>query len=161
MTIVEAVKTLFARLLYSVVIPAGIIVAALYIFNSLGDITYLTASVLAFAVGFFAIYLVFKYWISVEAGQETPEQQMTRFMIVFVINVALNTELVYLLVTYAYVPLLTAQAMAAVIVAYESYYAYRSLVFNARKRETVAESAGSNAVTPEYADKVRSDAPQA
>lgn len=145
----STIKKLFSRLLYSVIIPAGIIVSSLYIFNSLGEVTYLTASILAFAVGFFAIYLVFKYWIDIDVKHETPQQQMTRYMIVFIINVGINTEIVYFLVTYAYVPLLVAQAVAAVIVAYESFYAYRSLVFRANKNATIAEELAANQSTPE------------
>lgn len=152
------VKGLFARLLSSVAIPAGIIVGSLYIFNSLGNVEYLFASILAFAIGFFAIYLIFKYWINADLKHETPEQQMTRFMIVFVINVGINTEIVYLFVTYLSVPLLTAQSVAAVIVAYESFYAYRSLVFHANKRSVAEQLAEAGAiVTPEVAHALPSE----
>jgi putative flippase GtrA len=98
------------------------------------------ASIMAFTIGFYAIHLVFKYWIDVNTDHETPEQQMTRYMVIFVVNLAINTEIVYLLVTYMYVSVLNAQIVAATIVAYESYYAYRSLVFKTnQKRKTVAE----------------------
>jgi hypothetical protein len=40
---------------------------------------------------------------------------------------AINTVIVYLLVSGAGVPILTAQTVAAVVIAYESYYAYQSL----------------------------------
>ena len=139
------VKTLFARLLYSVAIPAGIIVACVYIFNSLGNIVFLMATILAFAIGFFSIYLVFKYWITPQDEPESPQQQMARFMIVFVVNLGINTEIVYFLVTYAEVPVLVAQTVAGVIVAYESFYAYRSLVFYTERKRTVAEEYSRNA----------------
>ncbi len=135
----DTARRLFARLLSSVVLPTSIIVVSLYIFHTLGEVHYLVASLMAFSVGCFSIYLVFKYWINTDIKNETPEQQMTRFMVVFTINVAINAEIVYLLVTHVGVPLLTAQAVAAVIVAYESYYAYRSLVFRNTPKKTVGE----------------------
>jgi|GEM_PF-2889170 len=139
----RAFKKLVNRLLSSVAMPVGIIVGSFYIFNSLGSIHYLAATVLAFGIGFFAIYLVFKYWINVDIANDTPEQQLTRSAVVFIVNLAIFTQLVYFLVTYAYMPLLTAQAVAAVVVAYESFYAYRSLVFRmGKKRKTVAQVLG-------------------
>src|SRR6185369_2406370 len=113
-----AIKTLFARLLYSVLIPAGIIVACIYIFNSIGDIWFILASVFAFAIGAFAIYLVFKYWIDPTEESETPQQQMARFMIIFIVNLGINTEIVYFMVEYLNVPVLAAQTVAAVVIAY-------------------------------------------
>ncbi len=141
------IQSLFSRLVSSVLLPTGIIVTSLYIFHSLGRVHYLAASVMAFCIGCFSIYLAFKYWINTDIKNETPEQQMVRYMTVFTINVAINAEIVYILVTHVGVPLLTAQAVAAVIVAYESYYAYRSLVFRTHRRRTVAEV---------YADQTRS-----
>src|SRR6185437_6610689 len=99
---------------------------SVYIFSSYGNLSFLTSSVLAFVVGYYAIYLIFKYWIDIDAKHETPQQQMIRYLIIFFVNIALNTEIVYLLVTYAYVSLLSAQTIAAVLLAYESFYAYRS-----------------------------------
>jgi len=128
MSFAEAVEKLFLRLVLSVVIPAGIIVLCLYIFNSLADVKYLPASGLAFGVGFFVIYLVFKYLIRPDTAQN-DRQRLKRYFIIFTIGLVLNTEIVYLLVTYAGVPLLTAQTIAAVVIAYESYYAYLSLLY--------------------------------
>jgi hypothetical protein len=126
--------SLFKRLLYSVVVPSGIIVVSVYIFNSYGNFSFLSASIMAFVVGYYAIYLIFKYWIDIDVKRETPQQQQIRYLIVFFVNIALNTEIVYVLITYAYVPLIAAQTIAAVIIAYESFYAYRSFVFYANQR---------------------------
>lgn len=143
----RAFKKLVNRLLSSVAMPVGIMVGSFYIFNSLGSMHYLAATVLAFGIGYFAIYLVFKYWINVDINNETPEQQLTRYSVVFIVNLAIFTQIVYFLVTYAYMSLLTAQAVAAVIVAYESFYAYRSLVFRVgKKKKTVGQMMGKSVV---------------
>ncbi len=144
----SVVKSLFSRLLYSVALPAGIIVACVYIFYSIGDVWFILATVFAFAIGSFTIYLVFKYWIDATEEQETPQQQMARFMIIFVVNLGINTEIVYFMVTYLGIDVLVAQTVAAVIVAYESYYAYRSLVFYVNTKKTVAETLRGDTPAP-------------
>jgi putative flippase GtrA len=136
----DVAKTLFSRLLYSVALPAGIIIACVYVFNSIGDLWFIFATIGAFAIGAFAIYLVFKYWIEPTDEEETPRQQMARFMIIFMVNLGINTEIVYFMVTYLGVTVIVAQTVAAVIIAYESYYAYRSLVFYVHKKETVVDA---------------------
>ncbi len=147
----NALKKLLQRLLGSVVLPAGIVVGSFHIFNSLGEFSFVVAVVLAFCIGSYAIYLVFKYWINVEVGRETPEQQLTRYSVIFIVNLAIYTQLVFALVNYAYMPAITAQAISAVIVAYLSFYAYRSLVFRERKnKKTVAQVIGkASAANPE------------
>src|SRR5258708_6912621 len=102
----EMVKKLFARIIFTVLLPAAIIVACVYIFNFLANFMFLVATVCAFGVGSFAMYLVFKYWVSTDVDQESPQQQMMRYLIIFTINIGINTEIVYFLVTYAGVPLL-------------------------------------------------------
>lgn len=142
----NALRKLLQRLLGSVVLPAGIVVGSFYIFNSMGQFNIIVAVVLAFCIGSYAIYLIFKYWINVEVGRETPEQQLTRYSIIFIVNLAIYTQLVYFLVTYTFTPLITSQAIAALIVAYLSFYAYRSLVFRERKqKKTVAQVIGKSA----------------
>jgi putative flippase GtrA len=152
----SGVQKLFSRLLYSVFLPTGIIVVSFYIFNSLGDMTFLTASVLAFAIGAYSIHLIFKYWVSTEQEDDDPQQQMMRFMIVFIVNAAINAEIVYLMVTYLEIDLLIAQTVAAVIIAYESYYAYRSLVFRAARRRTVGQELSQGKAAPEHRDRMLS-----
>jgi hypothetical protein len=141
----EGIRALFARLFYSVAIPAAIIVGCVYIFNSLGNVIFLGATIFAFAIGFFAIYLVFKYWINPEEDHETPHQQLARFMIVFIVTLGINTEIVYFMVSYFEISLLVAQTVSAVVLAYISFYAYRSLVFYSNHRRTVAEEMRANA----------------
>jgi putative flippase GtrA len=132
----EVVQKLFVRIMFSVVLPAATIVLCLYILNSIADIKYLPASGLAFAVGFYVIYLVFKYFVNPDVNKEA-HIQLKRYGIVFIVNLVINVEIIYLLVNYASVPLLTAQTVAAVIIGYESYYAYRSLMNRAQKKLVV------------------------
>ena len=134
MTLQKTLETLFVRLVFSVAVPAAIIVGCLYVFNSLADLKYLPSSIFAFGVGFFAIYLVFKYWIAPDATHGSPYQRARRYLVIFILNLAINTEIVYLLVTYLNVPILTAQTVAAVVIAYESYYAYLSLLYRSHKK---------------------------
>jgi putative flippase GtrA len=153
MAMMDAVRGLVTRLLFSVFIPASLIVASLYIFNSLGEWPILVATVVAFAIGYFIVYLAFRYWIDTSTDHDTPQQQMMRFMIVFVITIAINTEMVYLTVTYTPIDLLTAQTVAAVAVAYMSFFAYRSLVFKVQqKKTTVTEEMAGNADKAAAAD---------
>ncbi len=138
MSLGATIRSVLFRIIFSVILPAGIIVGTLYIFNSLGDIKYLPASALAFGVGFYVIFLVFKYWLKPESIDDRS-QSLGRYLIVFCVNLAINVEAVYILVSYMGVPLLTAQTVAAVVVAYESYYAYLSLMHKAHKEEVVIQ----------------------
>lgn len=94
-----AVRSLFSRLLSSVALPVGLIAASFYTFYYINKLPYLIATVLAFAVGSFSIYMVFKYWIDVAEERETPEQQRMRYMIVFIVNLAIFGEIVFFLTT--------------------------------------------------------------
>lgn len=132
----ETIQKLFARLIFSVAVPAAITVLCLYILNSMADVKYLPASGMAFGVGFFIIYLMFKYWLKPDSSKESLKQ-LTHFIIIFIVNLVINIEIVYLLVTHAGVPLLTAQTVAAVVIAYESYYAYLSLLYREKKQAIV------------------------
>ncbi len=136
MSLEDTIWKLFVRIIFSVVVPAGMIVLCLYIFNSLADIKYIPASGLAFGVGFFIIYLMFKYWLKPDATKESSGQ-LWHFLVVFVINLAINIEIVYLLVSQIGVPILTAQTVAAVVIAYESYYAYLSLLYRESKKVVI------------------------
>ncbi|HEV8666470.1 MAG TPA: GtrA family protein [Candidatus Paceibacterota bacterium] len=135
-TLLETIERLAYRIVFSVVSPTIIILISLYIFNAKADVRYLPASGLAFGIGFFFIYLAFKYLIKPDPSKKALPS-MRNYIIVFIINLAINTEIVYLLVSHAGVPLLTAQTVAAVVIAYESYYAYQSLANRGTKKAVV------------------------
>ncbi len=132
MSFVKTILDLLDRLVLSVMVPTGVIVLCLYIFRTFGDMQYLPASALAFGIGFYVIYLVFKYWVKPDP-KKVSSKNLWHFLIVFGVNLVINIEIVYLLVSHVGVPLLTAQAVAAVVIAYESYYAYQSLLYRAKQ----------------------------
>lgn len=100
---------------------------------------YLTGSIIAVSCSTVVGFVLQKYWTF---GERTHERVHTQFMLYIVValaNIGLNTFIVYLLAGKLGVYYLVAQAVAAALVAFWSFFVYRSIIFASAD----ASSAGS------------------
>lgn len=104
-------------------------IALLFLFTNEFGFWYLTSSVIAFTGALFVSFLMQKYWTfrSSEHGAVVTEAWMT--IILALINLILNTVLMYIFVELVHVYYLLAQVLAAGIIAIETYFVYKNIIF--------------------------------
>jgi len=105
-------------------------ISALYFFNSVLSIWYVTATVLAFCVGFVVSFSMQKFWTFKNMEIDHVKQQASVYLVIVLFNLLLNTALVYLLVENFDLMPVVAQLIASALIACESFFAYRILVFS-------------------------------
>jgi dolichol-phosphate mannosyltransferase len=105
---------------------------ALFLLVHFGHIHYLQASVLAFAMSVAVSFTMQKFWTFRDTPLHDVHTQFARYLVVILVNLLLNTTLVYLLVEKAGMWYLIAQGIATIIVAVLGYFGYRHFVFRDR-----------------------------
>lgn len=92
-------------------------------------VSYLTCSVVAFVAALFVGFILQKYWTFDGALSRQTHVQFLSYTILALTNLAVNTLIVYLLVEYAHMYPLLAQAIGAGSVAFVSYVLYQRYIF--------------------------------
>ena len=100
------------------------------------DIHYLSASILAFVVSIAISFAMQKFWTFRDNIVHDIHTQFTRYLVVILFSLLLNTVLVYLLVEKVHVWYLLAQVIATVIIAITNFFCYKHFVFRARTMQT-------------------------
>ncbi|MEK7169916.1 MAG: GtrA family protein [Patescibacteria group bacterium] len=104
----------------------------LYIFTDFFLIHYLWSAIWAFIVSFFVSFLLQKFWTFQNTETDRMHVQMTVYFLVAVANLALNTLLMYLFVDYFHIWYVLAQVLASGLIACESFFISRHIVFKRR-----------------------------
>lgn len=110
----------------------GTDLALLYVFTDVFDIWYLTSAVVAFILAFFVSFTLMKFWTFGDSSREGMHTQMGAYFLVAVINLVLNTLLVYVFVETAGLHYLLAQVVASLLIAVESFFVYQRFIFRNR-----------------------------
>ena len=138
-TLYDAAEALLGERLFKLVryLTSGATAAAsnlfaLFLLVHFGNVHYLKASVLAFAMSVVVSFTMQKFWTFHDNPVHDVHAQFARYLVVILANLALNTALVYLLVEKANVWYLAAQFIATVVIAAAGYVAYRHFVFRDR-----------------------------
>ena len=118
-----------ARFGVSGVVALGTNIAILYSFLYAG-LWYLAASIIAFLAGFIVSFTLQKFWTFRDHSTDNIHAQAARYFLIVLVNLGLNTILVYLLVEKVHLRPVIAQVIAALVIAVEGFFAYRLLVFN-------------------------------
>lgn len=90
---------------------------------------YVPASAFAFLVAFGVSFTLQKFWTFGDDRTHLLRRQAIIYFCIVLCNLVINTALVYAFVEYLRFMPLIAQALASLIVAFESFFAYRFLVF--------------------------------
>ncbi|KND49539.1 MAG: Glycosyl transferase, family 2 [Parcubacteria bacterium C7867-008] len=104
-------------------------VTVLYLLTDISHVWYLISSIVAFATSGIANFLLHKYWTFNYKHQKSTAIQVPLHLLVASINLVLNTGIVFLLVHYLGVWYILAQAIAALIIAVESFLVLSRFIF--------------------------------
>lgn len=107
---------------------------ALHIFVKCFSMWYVLAAILAFLIAFGVSFTLQKFWTFKDVSKKVTSQ-VTVYFIVSVINLGINTLLMYIFVDYVHVHYLLSQIIASGILAISSYFIYSSFIFFEIKKE--------------------------
>ena len=122
------VKILF-RFGVTGILATSVSLLVLYVLADKVGIWYVYAATVAFLIGFCVSFLLQKFWTFRNTRTDIAGIQAIMYLIILAFNLGLNACLVYALVEWAHLSHLIAQAVSALLIAGESFFAYRFLVF--------------------------------
>ncbi len=100
-------------------------IALLYGLTEYGSVWYLASSGLAFTGSFVVSFMLQKYWAFRNDTREKIKSQLPLHLLVAFINLLINLALVYAFVDVAGMWYVFAQICAAIIISFESFFAFR------------------------------------
>ncbi|MBI4779111.1 GtrA family protein [Candidatus Falkowbacteria bacterium] len=104
--------------------------ALLYFFTDILGIWYLISASLAFTMAFFVSFFLQKFWTFRDGDKEAMYKQMRIYLAVALANLTLNAALMYILVDGLKIWYMLAQFVVSGLIACESYFVYKFLIFN-------------------------------
>jgi putative flippase GtrA len=113
------------RFIVSGGLAAVVNIAMLYILTEYAGIWYVISAALAFITAFFVSFALQKYWAFRNRRMQGTQTQLMLHLLTAVINLCLNVLLIYVIVEYAGVWYILAQIIAAIVIAFESFFAFR------------------------------------
>ncbi|MDO8564829.1 MAG: GtrA family protein [bacterium] len=116
---------------------AIVLLGSLYVLTDLLHIYYLVSSVLAFVASFVVSFTLQKFWTFQDHSMERVHVQASISFIIAVINLGLNTFLLYFLVEHVGMWYMAAQVLIGAVLAFESFFILKFIIF--RRRETDAK----------------------
>ena len=110
--------------------------ALLYVLKDIFDLWYITASIIGFVGAFGVSFSLQKFWTFGERSFASLHIQVGLSLIVALSNLLLNTFIMYILVDHLNVYYLFAQTIASAIIACESFFVYKYIIFVSRAEKT-------------------------
>lgn len=101
----------------------------LYLLTEYGKLHYLQSAVISFICAFFVSFLLQKFWTFRDARKEVIHWQMMGFLGSSLVNLFLNTTIIFILVEYFHVWYLIAAFIAGILLAVASFFVYRHVIF--------------------------------
>ena len=101
----------------------------LFLLTHVFGIWYLLSSIIAFLLAFVVSFYLQKHMTFEDHSSDGLHKQMTLYLFVALINLAINTALMYFFVDIVGIWYMFAQVLAAGLVAVESFFVYRAFIF--------------------------------
>ena len=101
----------------------------LYLLTEYAHMYYLQSAVLSFVVAFFISFLLQKFWTFKDMRKEVIRQQMILFLILSLINLLINTLLIYVFVEYMHLWYVAAAVVSGVLLAISNFFTYKHVIF--------------------------------
>ncbi len=101
----------------------------LYFFTDVLGIWYLASAIAAFILSFLVSFTLHKFWTFGDHSREGMHMQMGAYLLVAIVNLSLNTFLVYLFVEQSGLHYIIAQILASALIAVESFFVYQRFIF--------------------------------
>lgn len=117
------------RYLVSGGIAAAVDLGLLYVFTDFFLIHYLTSAIFAFLITFFISFTLQKFWTFQDSTTDRVHVQATIYFLVALINLVINTALMYLFVDIIGIWYMAAQFLASGLLAFESFFISRYVIF--------------------------------
>ena len=108
----------------------------LYIFNSVLNMHYLLAAILAFLIAFCFSFTLHKFW-TFKSHEERAHKQAIMYMGTSLFSLCLNTLLMYIFVDYIHIQVLLSQIFVGIIVAFSSFFISRNFVFKYKQNQNI------------------------
>ncbi len=122
----------FARIIRYLITGAVTVVTligVLYLLRDVLQIWYLLASTIAFLITLCVSFTLQKFWVFESQGLLEIKQQMGKYILLSLCNLAANTALMYVLVDRLQLNHLFAQAVVAGILACWGFFLYAKVIF--------------------------------
>ena len=104
-------------------------IVLLYLFTDIFGIWYLTSAIAAFIFAFIVSFSLMKFWTFSDSSRDGIHTQIGIYFFVAVINLTLNTILVYAFVEWVNLYYIFAQIVASALIAIESFFVYKNFIF--------------------------------
>ena len=102
----------------------------LYIFTEFFGLWYIFSATLAFMLSFLVGFSLNKFWTFAESSADFIHSQIFIYLGVNLINLAINNALLYFMVESFAICYILAQALASILIAFESFFVYKWLFMN-------------------------------
>ena len=102
----------------------------LYIFTEFFGLWYIFSATLAFMLSFLVGFSLNKFWTFAESSADFIHSQIFIYLGVNLINLAINNALLYFMVESLAIWYILAQALASILIAFESFFVYKWLFMN-------------------------------
>ena len=101
----------------------------LYLLTEYAHVHYLQSAVLSFFVAFFISFLLQKFWTFQDMRKEVIHQQMMWYLGLSLINLLINTLLIYSLVEYMHLWYVAAAVVSGALLAISNFFIYKHVIF--------------------------------
>lgn len=103
--------------------------ALLYVLTELFGLWYIASASVSFIAAFVISFVLQKYWTFQDVSKEYVHRQAIFYFVVMVVNLCINTALLYLLVEYTGIHYMLSQIISGVFIATESFFVYQFFIF--------------------------------
>jgi dolichol-phosphate mannosyltransferase len=121
------------RFLISGGTAAAVLLLSLYIFTDIFHVWYLASSVIAFIFAFITSFTLHKFWTFQDRDVSRMAGQATGHLMVGLVNLVLNTSILFLIVEYGNQHYLLAQVLTSGLLAVGSFFIYKHVIFRKGK----------------------------
>lgn len=119
---------------------AAVNIGSLYIFTDFFKWWYLFSTVVSFILAFFVSFLLQKFWTFQDKETDGVHKQLSMYFVVGLINLALNTALMYFCVDILHVWYILSQFIVTGLIAILSFFVYKHFIFAKKPQNTVSDS---------------------
>ena len=102
----------------------------LYIFTEFFGLWYIFSATIAFMLSFLVGFSLNKFWTFAESSADFIHSQIFIYLGVNLVNLAINNALLYFMVESLAIWYILAQALASILIAFESFFVYKWLFMN-------------------------------
>lgn len=123
--------TKWGRFFISGGIGAAVNISVLFLLTHVADLWYILSSIVAFIISICASFVLQKFWTFKDNGTDMVRLQATWYALLALINLGLNTALIYSFVDGLGFHYIVGQICTSILIAVESYLVYRKIFAHA------------------------------